>query len=115
MVRKPEIKFVEHLGGGEGIAEVHHIVPADELGGAGRLYAQITLPPHTSVGWHQHRGETEPYYILSGHGVFLDNDGSRNEVGPGDVCAIRDGEFHGLENPSDDMPLTFIALIYNLL
>ncbi len=112
MVRKADIKVVEHARGGEGSVEFHHIVSAEELNGHGSLYAMAVLRPHSSVGWHTHVGNTEPYYILSGKGVFVDNDGSRTKVGPGDVCVIEVGQSHSLENPYDE-PLTFMALIYN--
>ena len=60
---------------------------------------------------HQHIVETEPYYILSGKGIFTDNDGSRTEVVPGDVCVIEVGQSHSLENPNDE-PLEIIAMVY---
>ena len=85
----------------------------DELHGIGRMYARIELPPGSYVGWHQHVDDTEPYYILKGKGIFTDNDQSKTEVGPGDVCVIEPGQFHSLENASDTEDLVFMALIYN--
>ena len=64
MVRKTEVKKVEGLRGGKGTAEVHHIVTAEELRGHGKMYAKVVLAPHSSVGYHQHVGDTEPYYIF---------------------------------------------------
>ncbi len=113
MVRKPIHKHVDGLGGGVGSAEVYHIVTEEELCGAGRMYANVKLNPSSSVGWHQHIGETEPYYILEGKGIFIDDDGSRTEVGPGDVCTIVPGQHHSLENASDTDILSFMALIHN--
>ena len=72
--------------------EFHHIVSEEELNGHGSMYAMAVLRPHSSVGWHQHVGNTEPYFILKGKGVFVDNDGTRTEVGPGDVCVIEVGQ-----------------------
>ena len=112
MVRKTEVKMVEGLRGGKGTAEVHHIVTAEELRGHGKMYAKVVLAPHSSVGYHQHVGDTEPYYIHSGHGVFIDNDGSRIPVGPEDVCIIECGQSHGMENNSDE-ELVMMALVYN--
>ena len=62
---------------GKGCAEVHEIVPEKDLYGHGKLYAKVVLKPNSSVGWHRHVGETEPYYILEGEGIFVDDDGSR--------------------------------------
>lgn len=112
MVRKANIVEVNGLAGGEGTATVHHIVPAKDLYGHGRMYAKVVLHPHSSVGWHQHVDETEPYYILEGNGIFIDNDKSRNPVGPGDVCAIIPGQCHSLLNESDTEDLVFMALIH---
>ena len=113
MVRKPQLQEREGLGGGKGPARVYHIVRGDELHGIGRMYARIELPPGSYVGWHQHVDDTEPYYILKGKGIFTDNDQSKTEVGPGDVCVIEPGQFHSLENASDTEDLVFMALIYN--
>lgn len=112
MVRKTKVAVVEHPRGGEGSVEFHHIVSEEELNGHGSMYAMAVLRPHSSVGWHQHVGNTEPYFILKGKGVFVDNDGTRTEVGPGDVCVIEVGQSHSLENPNDEK-LVFMALVYN--
>ena len=81
MVRKAEIKTVEGLRGGKGKLEMHHILKPEELNGHGRKYALVKMEPHSSIGVHDHIGETEPYYVLSGHGTFIDHDGSRIPVG----------------------------------
>lgn len=114
MIRKANVVKVEGLAGGKGAATLHHIVSKEELCGAGRMYAKVSLEPGASVGWHRHTGETEPYYILSGKGIFVDNDESRTEVEPGDCCVIRDGQCHSIENASDTEDLVFMALIHNV-
>lgn len=111
MVRKPQVEVVEGLRGGKGSVEFHRLVTEEELNGHGRLYAMLRIHPHSSIGRHQHVGNTEPYYILSGHGIFEDNDGTRTEVGPGDVCVINFNESHAIENPTDEN-LDLMALIY---
>ena len=112
MVRKAEIKTVEGLRGGKGRLEMHHILKPEELNGHGRMYALVKMEPHSSIGFHEHIGETEPYYVISGHGIFIDNDGSRIPVGPDDVCLIECGPSHGFENDSDE-ELVMMALVYN--
>lgn len=91
MIRKPEGIIKEHAQGGEGSVEFFHVLNADELMGHGTLYAKVVVKPHSSIGYHQHAGNTEPYYILKGRGIFTDNDGTRTEVGPGDACLILPG------------------------
>ena len=116
MVRRENIVEVQGLAGGSGPAYVHHIVSKEELLGHGRLYARVVLPPKSSVGWHQHVRDTEPYYILKGEGDFTESaDGvakTVTRVRPGDVCVIEVGQWHSLENNSDS-DLEFMALIYN--
>lgn len=113
MIRKAEIEEREGMAGGKGTATVHHIVSKEELYGHGRMYAKVVLHPGSTVGWHRHVGETEPYYILEGEGIFVDNDESRTKVGPGDVCTILPGQYHSIENASMEKDLVFMALIHN--
>ena len=108
---------VEGLAGGKGKATRYEIVSKEELNGHGRLYARIVLKPGSSVGWHQHIHDTEPYYILRGEGDFLEGDTGdgerkRTRVHAGQVCVIQVGQWHSLENNSDG-ELEFMALIYN--
>jgi quercetin dioxygenase-like cupin family protein len=113
MVRKETYEVAEKLGGeGKGKAYIYHIVNEEDLYGHGKMYAKIVLPPGSSVSWHQHVHETEPYYILSGEGLFTDNDKTVTKVHAGDICTILPGQCHSLENASDE-DLVFIALIYN--
>ena len=113
MVRKTREEIRENVRGGNGKAIFEHVVSTEELNGHGRLFAKIRLEPGASIGWHQHVHDTEPYYILEGKGIFVDNDGSRTEVGPGDVCYIDPGQSHAIENASSDKELVFMALVYN--
>ncbi len=113
MVRKPIIRKVDGLRGGKGSVEFYDIVTEEEFAGRAKMYSMIRILPSSSIGRHQHVGNTEPYYILSGHGIFEDNDGSRTEVGPGDVCLINFNESHSIENASDTENLDLMALIYN--
>lgn len=112
MVRKTESVFVQGLRDGEGTVELRHILSKDELMGHGTMYAHVILPPHASIGFHQHVGNTEPYYVIKGNGIFVDNDGTRTEIHPGDVCVIEVGQSHAIENPSEE-PLEIMALVIN--
>lgn len=112
MVRKTQPREVKNARGGEGSVVFYDVLQEEELLGHGSLYAKVVVNPHSSIGWHKHVTNTEPYFILSGKGIFVDNDGSRTEVGPGDACLIEVGQCHALENPYDE-ELVMMALIYN--
>lgn len=112
MVRKARVVTVEGLRDGKGSVEIHHFVEKEELLGHGAMFARVIVKPHSSIGWHQHVGNTEPYAILKGEGVFIDNDGSKTTVHAGDVCLIEVGQSHSLENNTDE-DLEMIALVIN--
>lgn len=110
MVRKEHVEVKENVRGGVGSIEFRYILEGDELLGHADMFARLILKPHSSIGWHQHEHNTEPYLILRGEGVFTDNDGSKTVVKSGDVCTIEVGHSHSIENNSDE-DLELIALI----
>lgn len=112
MVKKERVVIVENAKGGVGSVEFHHFLEGDELLGHATLFACVVVKPHSSVGWHQHVGNTETYVIIKGQGEFIDNDSSRTNVVPGDVCSIEVGQFHSIENNTDE-DMEMIALVIN--
>ena len=103
------VETVEHMAGGEGHVIIDHLLTTEQLNGKCGLYAKVTLEPGCTLGVHGHTGETETYYLLSGEGVYYDNDKSY-PVKAGDVTFCEDGGCHGLDN-TGDTDLTFVALI----
>ena len=104
-------------GDSKGIRYGRNIVSKEELFGHGRLFAHTIIPSGSTVGWHQHVHDTEPYYILKGEGDFFEGDSENGErikthVSAGDVCVINVGQWHSIENNSSE-DLEIIALIYN--
>ena len=61
------------------------------------------------MGVHRHEGDGEIYYILSGHGLYTDNEDTY-EVRPGDAMFCKNGNCHGLENTGEE-DLVFMGLI----
>lgn len=95
--------------GGNGSITLKYILDESERRDSCRLFAQVTVPPGSSIGYHQHIGESETYYIVSGSGEYNDN-GEIYTVSPGDRTFTDSGMWHGIENKSD-IDLVFIALI----
>ncbi|MCI8400597.1 MAG: cupin domain-containing protein [Lachnospiraceae bacterium] len=112
MVRKENLVVKHEIRGGTGDVYMYHILEENELMGHGTLYARVVLPPGSSIGYHRHVGNTEPYYILKGSGIFVDEKGERVPVQAGDVCVIACGESHGMENTGKE-DLEIMALIIN--
>ena len=61
-----KIRREEHMAGGNGHVIIKEILDAEQLNGKCGLYAQVTLEPGCSLGYHEHHGESETYYILQG-------------------------------------------------
>ena len=85
MIEKPEKKIIEHANGGKGHLILEPIAGPDILKDKCRLYVKATLEKGCSMGIHQHKGDGEIYYILSGKGLYTDND-TTYEMKPGDAA-----------------------------
>lgn len=103
------IRREEHMCGGKGHVIIKEILNAEQLNGKCGLYAEVVLEPGCEIGYHEHHGESESYYIMRGLGEYNDN-GIIRKVKPGDTTFTSDGQGHGLLNTcTSDMIL--MALI----
>ena len=100
---------IENMCGGKGHVTIKHLLEEKELNGKCGLYAEVTIEPGCSLGYHEHHGEGETYYILSGEGDYDDN-GVVGPVKAGDVTFTPDNHGHGLVN-TGETDLIFMALI----
>lgn len=113
MVRRELVEEKHEVRGGKGSVFYNYIISEEEFSEHGRLFARLVFPPGSSIGWHIHEGETEPYYIIAGEGLFTDSDGSEHIVRKGDCCLIEEGQGHSIANNGNE-DLELIALIYNV-
>ena len=113
--RKDEIRIrtVEHAQNGKGSVEFHDWLLSEEAKGHGRVFSKVVLKPGCSIGYHQHIGEFEAYYVLQGSGLIRDGE-HETVIHPGDMNLCPDGCWHGIEN-AGDTDLVLIALIMNQL
>lgn len=99
----------ENFRGGEGKVYVSYFVNEErESPGALRIM-RIVIPPGSSIGYHQHVGEEEVYFVLKGRGEVND-DGKVCEVKPGDLVLTRSGSYHGIRCLGDE-PLEIFAMV----
>ncbi len=63
----------EKMRDGRGEVKIEHLWKKDELCNRARLLARLTLTPGSSIGFHEHIGECEVFYILQGQAKMLDN------------------------------------------
>ena len=84
----------------------------EELAGKCGLYAKVTIPAGSVLGYHEHHGNGESYFILSGSAVYDDN-GVKRTIKAGDSTWTPDGSGHGVDNSAGREDLVFMALIVN--
>lgn len=99
----------ENMRGGEGIVDLLHIVSKEHLPAKTRLFSLVTLEKGCGIGKHEHKGEAEIFYVLSGEGEIDDN-GTLRRFGKGDCAICRSGEYHAVTNKNEE-PLKIIAAI----
>ena len=109
--RKTDI--FEHKFGADGFITVTNLINNDqELNNKGRCFAHTKVEPGSGIGFHEHHGESELYYVLKGSAEYSDN-GEWKPIHEGDVTICYDGESHGIRNNGNET-LEIIALIlYN--
>lgn len=101
------IEVRKQMRGGNGEAQLSALMP--ELPAKMRLFSTITLAPGCSIGVHEHVGETELFYFISGTGRVCD-DGTYIDVQSGDAMSTPSGHSHGVENTGKE-DLVFLAAI----
>ena len=70
----------------------------------------LTLKPGDKVGFHKHEVNEDIYIVISGTGVFLNDDGTEHHVQPGDITIARLGQSHAIDNTGKE-DLVFISVI----
>ncbi|MDD2979085.1 MAG: cupin domain-containing protein [Hespellia sp.] len=104
-----EVLKVEKCNGGAGHLLRESLLTPEQWGEHCGLFAKVTLEAGCELGYHEHHGETETYYILTGKGLYDDN-GTEVAVEAGDVVYCEDGNGHGMKNAGNS-DLSFVALI----
>ena len=107
-----------------------------EFGGSNVFFHEVTIPPGTVEGTHQHIGSEELYYITEGKGIAYMREGDDPKadakyptvtreiygigprackelpVQPGSIIFTKSGGMHGIRNDGPD-PLRFVAFLYH--
>ncbi|KUO61752.1 MAG: cupin [Gracilibacter sp. BRH_c7a] len=103
--------YVPNLKGGKDTVKIINILENEDNYG-GRLFGISIIPVGGSIGYHQHIGDFETYYILKGKALINDN-GNEQVLNPGDMTHCKDGDWHSIENVGD-CELEYVAVIlYN--
>lgn len=106
---KGMMKLPSATGVGEIVCEK---ILDEELAGKCGLYAKVTIPAGAALGYHEHHGNGESYFVLSGEAVYDDN-GTKRVIRAGDSTWTPDGNGHGVDNSAGKEAIVFMALIVN--
>ena len=95
---------------GEGTLTFARVYRSDisQMPTAVRFIHDDTLPPGTSIGYHNHGEEEEYYYVIEGAGC-MQLDDEEHRISAGDVAVLYPGGAHGLVNDTD-APLRVIVI-----
>ena len=114
MIRKAadcKKEYREHMRDGNGIVEITNFATPEELNNKGRLFANITLNPGCSIGYHVHENESELFYVMKGEAVYNDN-GTEVPVSAGDVMICPSGSGHAVANNSAETTELCAVILY---
>ena len=107
-----EQQVMENPCGGKGRMTIEHVLGPAEMKDKCAMYARVTLPPGAVLGYHEHHGNGESYFILSGEAVYDDN-GTKRTIRAGDSTWTPDGSGHAVDNSRGKEDFVFMALIVN--
>lgn len=116
MVRRKEevrVRTIQGAQGGKGEVTFHDWLLPEEAKGHGRVFSTLVIPPGASIGYHEHEGEFEAFYVLEGVATVQDGD-QMVELYPGDMTLCPDGKGHATENRGNQ-DLVLMALIMHQL
>ncbi len=100
------------MRGGDGEVTVRHYFKPEEIKARTRLCAELTLPPGTGIGPHDHVDEDEIYIIQKGKGMMTDG-GREFAVETGDAILTGQGASHSIRNTgTEDLRVTAIIIKY---
>lgn len=114
MIRRKEevrVRRIENAQGGNGQVCFYDWLLPEEAPGHGRVFSKLVIPPGASIGYHQHNGDFEAFYVLEGVATVTDGD-QTVELYPGDMTLCKEGASHGTENKGNT-DLVLMALILN--
>lgn len=70
---------------------------------------RATVHPHSSIGWHQHSGNSEIVYVMSGVGKVVVESGEE-PLAPGICHYCAEGQFHSVVNPNEEDLVVFAVV-----
>ena len=104
-------EYRETMRGGNGTVELTNFATPAELNDKGRLFANTTLKPGCSIGYHVHEADSELFYLMKGNVIYNDN-GVECALSAGDVMICPAGTGHAITNNSQEDVEICAVIVY---
>ena len=106
-----QTEYRPNMRDGNGTVELTSFATPEELNDKGRLFANITLKPGCSIGYHVHEKDSELFYIMKGTALYNDN-GVEGTVSAGDVMLCPAGAGHAIANKGEETVELCAVIVY---
>ena len=106
-----QTEYRPNMRDGNGTVELTSFATPEELNNKGRLFANITLKPGCSIGYHVHEKDSELFYIMKGEALYNDN-GVEGTVSAGDVTICPAGAGHSIANNGEEDVEICAVIVY---
>ncbi|NLI53614.1 MAG: cupin domain-containing protein [Clostridiales bacterium] len=106
-----QVRVRENVRGGTGAVSFHDFLTEEDAFGAGHLFSRTVIPAGASIGEHQHEGEFEVYYLLSGQAEVLEGD-EWVTLNKGDMHRCASGESHAIRNNGSQEAELIMLILY---
>lgn len=100
-------EYIQPAHGGKGKIRMKFSFENQKGIGPWNFFAYALLPRGSTVGYHQHLGNDEWYFVISGE-AKITIDGQQRKIKKGDCVLTKNGSSHGIANVV--RPLKFIAV-----
>ena len=107
-----DVETRDNMRGGTGSVTIRHYFSKQEINASCRLCAELTLPPQTSIGKHEHTNEDEIFIVQHGTGI-MSVDEKEIEVKKGDAILTGKGAAHAIKNVgAEKLVITALIMLY---
>ena len=101
---------VERDHGGTGPIEFRRLLTRSDFETPIDFVDYTIIPPGSSIGVHEHEGNDEIYFIVSGK-PRIDVDGCERRIEGGGIAVVRSGQKHSLVNDTDENVAIFVIQV----
>ena len=106
-----QTEYRPNMRDGNGTVELTSFATPAELNDKGRLFANITLKPGTSIGYHVHEADSELFYLMKGQVLYNDN-GVEHTLTAGDIMICPVGTGHSIANNGTEDAEVCAVIVY---